>query len=124
MQPGERKGENLKNLQKGIPGLKDLSTNISSVVEFQRWCVLKSKVFGQESTYSKEIVVFYEYNELRSVKKCQNHILKISNICTIKILTKNQFQKNTFKQVVKKGLNLALKVKKHLKLSDLFHVQM
>jgi hypothetical protein len=28
--------------------------NISSVVEFQRWWVLKSKIFGQESTYSKE----------------------------------------------------------------------
>ena len=25
--------------------------NISSVMEFQRWWVLKSKVFGQESTY-------------------------------------------------------------------------
>ena len=24
---------------------------ISSVVEFQRWWVLKSKIFGQESTY-------------------------------------------------------------------------
>ena len=29
--------------------------NISSVVELQRWWVLKSKIFGQESTYSKEI---------------------------------------------------------------------
>ena len=29
-----------------------LVINISSVVEFQRWLVLKSKVFGQESTYS------------------------------------------------------------------------
>ena len=27
-----------------------LFTNISSVVEFQRWWVLKSKLFGQEST--------------------------------------------------------------------------
>ena len=34
------------------------------VVKFQRWWVLKSKVCGQESTYSKEIVVFYEYNEI------------------------------------------------------------
>ena len=45
-----------------------LAVNISLVVEFQRWWVLKSKVFGQESTYSKEIVVFYEYKELRFVK--------------------------------------------------------
>ena len=28
------------------------SINISSVVEFQRWWVLKSKIFGQESKYS------------------------------------------------------------------------
>ena len=28
--------------------------NISSVVEFQGWWVLKGKIFGQESTYSKE----------------------------------------------------------------------
>ena len=28
--------------------------NISSDVEFQRWWVLRSKIFGQESTYSKE----------------------------------------------------------------------
>ena len=36
-------------------GHVDVGTNISSVVEFQRWWVLKSKIFGQESTYSKEI---------------------------------------------------------------------
>ena len=29
---------------------KALTFNISSVVEFQRWWVLKSKLFGQEST--------------------------------------------------------------------------
>ena len=34
--------------------------NISSGVEFQRWWVLKSKIFGWESTYSKETFVFYE----------------------------------------------------------------
>jgi hypothetical protein len=28
--------------------------NVSSVVEFQRWWVLKSKIFGQESTYSSD----------------------------------------------------------------------
>ena len=32
----------------------EIYTNISSVVEFQRGWVLKSKVFGQESTYSKD----------------------------------------------------------------------
>ena len=30
-----------------------LYINISSVLEFQRWWVLKSMIFGQESTYSK-----------------------------------------------------------------------
>ena len=29
---------------------KDVSSNVSSVVEFQRWWVLKIKIFGQEST--------------------------------------------------------------------------
>jgi hypothetical protein len=45
--------------------------NISSVVEFERWWVLKSKAFGQESAYSKE---FFKkmFDELRFVKKCQN----------------------------------------------------
>ena len=33
-------------------------SNISSVVEFQRWWVLKCKLFAQESTCSKETVVF------------------------------------------------------------------
>ena len=58
-----------------------MKPNISSVVEFQRWWVLKSKVFGRESTYSKEIVVFYEYNKLRFVKKCQNHSFKVDSLC-------------------------------------------
>ena len=31
--------------------------NVSSVVEFQRWRVLKSKIFGQKPTYSKETFV-------------------------------------------------------------------
>ena len=40
--------------------LRDVSwSNISSVVEFQRWWVIKSKLFGQESTYSK--VFFFRY---------------------------------------------------------------
>ena len=58
-----------------------MKNNIRSVVEFQRLWVLKSKVFGQESTYSKDIVVFYEYNELRFVKKCQNRTFKIDFLC-------------------------------------------
>ena len=38
--------------------------NVSSVVEFQRWWVLKSKLFAQESTYSKEILIPTTLNHL------------------------------------------------------------
>ena len=31
-----------------------IGNNVSSVVEFSRWWVLKSKIFGLESTYSKD----------------------------------------------------------------------
>ena len=33
---------------------KQVQFNISSVVEFLRWWVLKCKIFGQESTFSKD----------------------------------------------------------------------
>ena len=36
----------------------DTQSNISSVVEFGRWWVLKSKIFGQKAIYSKETIVF------------------------------------------------------------------
>ena len=44
----------------GINKVK-LYNNISSVVEFQRWWVLKSKLFAQESTCSKEILISTTY---------------------------------------------------------------
>ena len=37
--------------------------NISSVVEFKRWWVLKSKIFSQESTYFKEKVLKNPYGK-------------------------------------------------------------
>ena len=40
-----------------------MSNNISSVVAFQRWWILKSQIFGQKSTDSKETIVFCEYND-------------------------------------------------------------
>ena len=46
--------------------------NFISVVEFQRWWVLKSKFFGQKSTYSEQIIVFCQYNEFQFNKKGQN----------------------------------------------------
>ena len=53
--------------------------SISSVVEFQRWRVLKSKVFHLSS--SEETVLFCKYNELQFVKKCQNHTFKVYLLC-------------------------------------------
>ena len=41
-----------------------LWTNVSSVVAFQRWWVLKSKLFDQESTCSKEILIPSTLNHL------------------------------------------------------------
>ena len=43
-------------------------TNISSVVEFQRWWVLKSKLFGQESTCHQGKIF---KNFLRVMTVCQ-----------------------------------------------------
>ena len=37
--------------------MAELFINISLVVEFQRWWDLKSKLFAQESTCSKEILI-------------------------------------------------------------------
>ena len=42
-------------------------------------CVLKSKIFGQESTYSKDF--FKSANELRFIKKCQNRTFKVNFRC-------------------------------------------
>ena len=44
----------------------DMYININLVVEFQRWWVLKSKIFGQESINSKDF--FTSVNELRFQK--------------------------------------------------------
>ena len=57
-----------------------LSTNISSVGEFQRWWVLKSKIFGQESTYTKDLF-FKSVDELQFIKKCQNRTFKVNFLC-------------------------------------------
>ena len=46
--------------------LLGLDINISSVVEFQRWWVLKSKILAQESTCSKEILIPTTLNYLWS----------------------------------------------------------
>jgi hypothetical protein len=58
--------------QISFPYVCRLFINISSVVEFQRWWVIKSKLFGQESTYSKVKFSKKSVDELRFVKRCQN----------------------------------------------------
>ena len=60
----------------GILGAS-VSINISSVVEFLRRWVLKSKMFGQESTYSKDFF-FKSVDELKFIKKCQNCTFKLN----------------------------------------------
>ena len=58
--------------------IKDI--DISSVVEFQRWWVLKSKILGQESTYSKDFFS-KSVDESWFIKKCQNCTFKVNFRC-------------------------------------------
>ena len=64
-----------------IFGKRSIIHHIRSVVEFQRWWVLKSKLFGHESTYSKDFFFFKSINELRFIKNCQNHTFKVNFRC-------------------------------------------
>ena len=47
---------------------------------FKEWWVLKSKIFGQESTYSKDFC-FKSVDELQFTKKCRNFTFKVSFLC-------------------------------------------
>ena len=47
--------------------MRTMYFDISSVVEFQRWWVLKSKIFGQEATYLMEILLRESFDELRFI---------------------------------------------------------
>ena len=69
------------SFMKKFSKILNMYTYISSVVEFQWWWVLKSKLFAQESTCSKETVVFWEYGEHQFVKKCQNCTFKVNFGC-------------------------------------------
>ena len=55
--------------------------NISLVVEFKRWWVLKSKIFGQESTYSRENLFKKSVAKLWFIKMCQNCTFKVNFQC-------------------------------------------
>ena len=50
-------------------------------MEFQRWWVLKSKIFAQESTRSKEKEFKNSADELWFIKKYQNRTLKVDFLC-------------------------------------------
>ena len=54
--------------------------NVSSVVEFQRWWVLKINIFGQELTYSKEFSLIESVHAGLS-KSAQNHTFKVNIRC-------------------------------------------
>ena len=60
-----------------VPSLKN---NVSAVVEFQRWWVLKINIFGQELTYSKEFSLIESVHAGLS-KSAWNHTFKVNIWC-------------------------------------------
>ena len=53
-----------------------ITYSVSMVFQFLRWWVIKSKIFGQKSTCSKEIVVFCEYSTMNiSLSKSDKIVL-------------------------------------------------
>ena len=66
-----------------------MQSNISSVLEFKRWWVLKSKVFGQEST-SHQGKMFKKF--LRVMRVCQ----KLGVILESKVVQKLGLEKKVF----------------------------
>ena len=64
-------------------------TNISSVVEFERWWFLKSKISGPKSIYSKETIVFLR---IWGVPVRQ----KLGMILENKVVQKLKLEKNVF----------------------------
>ena len=67
----------------------DIGNNISLVVEFQRWWVLKSKLFGQESTCNQG-KIFKKF--LRVMTVCQ----KLGIILESKVVQKLSLEKKVF----------------------------
>ena len=63
--------------------------NISSVVGFQRWWVLKSRILGKKSIYSKETIVICEYRET-PVRQ------KLGMILENKVVQKLELEKKVF----------------------------
>ena len=46
---------------------------------YLQWWILKSHIFCQKSTYSREIIAFCEYNECQSLSKSAKNCLLINN---------------------------------------------
>ena len=63
--------------------------NISSVLEFQRWCVLKSKLFGQESTWQQG-KIFKKFLGVMAVSQ------KLGVILESKVVQKLSLEKKSF----------------------------
>ena len=59
-------------------GICPIYINVSSVVEFKTWWVLKSKIFGQESTYPKDFILNPSMNYLQFIKKWQKCTFKVN----------------------------------------------
>jgi hypothetical protein len=86
---------------------------VSSVVEFWRWWVLKCKIFAQESIHSKEIFSKQFCNELWFVKKCRNCTFKVNFLLTFsteffqkKVIEEYQFRRPFFEKKNFSNFNL------------------
>ena len=64
-------------------------TNISSVVEFQRWWVLKSKLFGQESTC-------HQGKSFKKILRVMTVCQKLGVILESKVVQKLSLEKKSF----------------------------
>ena len=66
-----------------------LVIDISSVVEFQRWWVLKSKLFGQESAYSKSFffnpLMNYSLSKSAKIVLSKFSMSKINQRASVKV---------------------------------------
>ena len=79
------------------------STNISSIVEFQKWWVLKGNIFDQESTYFFKIRQWNTVHQKvpKSYFQCQFSMSKINRIFS---------KKKSFKNSINLGYNFLLKI--------------
>ena len=78
-----------KYVKSGLNIYYDICINICSVVEFQRWWVLKSKLFGQGSTCHQG-KIFKKF--LRVMTVCQ----KMGVILESKVVQKLSLEKKVF----------------------------